>query len=236
MFKAETIKKIRKQLQDAHDYFTELLKKGVFLKVSITKGNKKIGKTHNVSLAPMLTCGDACRVCCGVCYDGKACLQYTNVRNARAKNTAIMEHDLNDYFNQIDNYISRIRKNKYFRFHVGGDIPNDAYFEKMIGLARKYPDWIFWTYTKQYHIVNKYCRNHGNTKNCIPSNLSIMFSAWDGLPMHNPFGFAEFIFIKKENATPENISGKNLCNGNCQYCIENKCNCVVNKTTHVIEH
>lgn len=236
MFKVETIAKIRKQLKDAHDYFLGLLKNGEFLKVSITKGNRKIGKTHNISLAPILTCGEACKVCCGICYDGKACLQYANVRNARAKNTAITEYDLNEYFHQIDMYMVRIRKNKYFRFHVGGDIPSYEYFEKMVELAKKYPDWVIWTYTKQYYIVNKYVRIHGGNKNCIPSNLSIMFSRWEGLPMVNPYGFAEFILIKKDNATPENIRDKRLCNGNCQYCIEHNCHCITNQTTYVIEH
>lgn len=235
-FKPETIAKIRKQLLDLKTDFLAMLASGVKLSVSITKGNRKIGDTHNISLPPMLSCGEACKVCCDTCYDGKACLQYENVRKARAKNYAILEHDFNDYWQQINKYLNRNFKSKYFRYHVGGDIPSYEYFEKMVETAEKHSNWFFWTYTKQYHFVNKYVRLHGGKKSCIPTNLSIMFSEWRPLPMYNPYGFAEFRFIEKEKATAEYLKGKRLCNGNCQYCINNKCHCIANQTTYVVEH
>ena len=47
------------------------------LKVCISKGNRKIGKTMNVSTAAIITCGN-CSACSLDCYDIKACIQYTN--------------------------------------------------------------------------------------------------------------------------------------------------------------
>ena len=238
----KTVEKVRNALITAKLNFRAMLNKGEKLKVVITKGNRKIGKTHNVSLPPYLTCGKQCEKCgCKyLCYDARACLQYTNVCNARAKNLAILEHNINDYFGQIDNYIIKTRKNKYFRFHVGGDIPNYEYFCKMVELAKKHEDWVFWTYTKKYDIVNKYCKEHGNTKKAIPQNLSIMFSKWDGLKMVNPFEFAEFRFIPKTDINkPKTIDiiNKGLkCNGNCQECIHRHEHCITNQTTYVIEH
>lgn len=39
----------------------------------ISKGNRKIGRVMNVSLAPVLTCAN-CSGCVKLCYDIKACM------------------------------------------------------------------------------------------------------------------------------------------------------------------
>ena len=176
-FKAETIAKIRKQLFDLKNEFLAMLESGLRLSVSITKGNRKIGETHNVSLPPILSCGEACKVCCDTCYDGKACLQYENVRKARAKNYAILQHDFNDYWEQIDKYLNRNFKSKYFRYHVGGDIPSYEYFEKMVETAKKHSNWFFWTYTKQYHFVNKYVKLHGGKNHAFLQTFQSCFQS-----------------------------------------------------------
>ena len=45
------------------------------LTVHISKGNRKIGHTMNVSILPLFTCAN-CKGCKEYCYDIKACLQY----------------------------------------------------------------------------------------------------------------------------------------------------------------
>lgn len=185
-----------------------------FLNVAITKGNIKIGRVLNVSLMPIITCAN-CKVCHGFCYDIKACLQYLNVLKARVRNTVIYMFDPARYFEQIENAIRKARKNKYFRWHVSGDIPDYNYLENMIRIARESPDWIFWTYTKNYKLVNAWIAKNGGTKTALPSNLSIMFSDWAGLDMDNPYGLPTFGVIDPGTPVPP---GKFLCPGNCDIC------------------
>ena len=100
-FKDETIKKVIAMLKTAIEHYRKELEKGTFLKVSISTGNIKIGHVMNVSLAPILTCGEMCKYCLRHCYDIKACLQYPNVLLARARNTALALYNRKEYFAQI---------------------------------------------------------------------------------------------------------------------------------------
>lgn len=201
------------------------------LKVCISKGNKKIGKTLNVSLPPVLTCAN-CSGCKELCYDIKACLQYENVRKARARNLVILKENPANYFDQIRSAIKRRKTNKFFRWHVAGDIPNYDYFVEMVKIAKENPDFKFWTYTKNYGLVNLYCMENGG-KGSIPENLSIMFSEWRGMPMTNPFGFPEFRVVFKDEQKPEGVK---WCNGNCDHCIRNNSHCVKGETVYCMEH
>lgn len=199
------------------------------IKICITNGNRKIGRVMNVSILPIFTCLSNCQGCRFFCYDIKACMQYANVIKARARNTVLLWRDRDAYFEQIEKRISKRKKNKYFRWHVAGDIIDLDYFVRMVGIARRHDDFVFWTYTKQYKIVNRYCEIYG--KESIPSNLSVMFSEWRGIEIDNPFGFAEFRVVedlKKANSF--------ICPGNCEICLENKTGCPYQKTATVKLH
>jgi hypothetical protein len=70
--------------------------------------------------------------------------------------------------------IGKVKKGEsigYFRFHVSGDVFSDEYFKTMCEVARKCKNVKFWTYTKQYAILE---RNKGS----IPSNLTVIVSCW----------------------------------------------------------
>lgn len=201
------------------------------LRVCVSKGNKKIGRTLNVSLPPVITCAN-CSGCKELCYDIKAVLQYENVRKARARNYVIFKENPENYFNQIRSVIKSRRTNKFFRWHVAGDIPNYNYLVEMIKIAKENPDFKFWTYTKNYGLVNLYCMENGG-KGSIPENLSIMFSEWRGMPMTNPFGFPEFRVVFKDEQKPEGVK---WCNGNCDHCIRSNSHCVKGETVYCMEH
>ena len=202
----------------------------VTLTVCVSKGNKKIGRTLNVSLPPIITCAN-CSGCMKFCYDIKAVLQYVNVAKARAKNYVILMRDRDKYFQDIINVMKKRKTNKFLRWHVSGDIIDIDYFDRMVKIARMFPDFTMWTYTKAYHIVNKWCELYG--KENIPSNLSIMFSEWKGMKMVNPFGFPEFRVVMKEDKKPENVK---WCNGNCENCIKTHSHCVKGETVYCNEH
>ncbi len=217
------------------DGYTFALQHETPLQVAISNGNRKIGRVMNVSTAAMFTCGGNCRECKNLCYDIKAALQYGNVLHARGRNTAMAKHQRGLFFSQIDTAMTRRRRNKYFRWHVAGDVIDADYLERMIENARRHQDFTIWTYTKQYHIVNDYVRAHGgNRRKAIPANLTIMFSEWRGLRMENPYHFPEFRVIFKGEETPSDATW--ICPGNCDVCKEQRRGCIVGETTYAKEH
>lgn len=185
----------------------------------------------NVSLPPVFTCAN-CKECKKYCYDIKACLQYPEtVIDARVRNYILAMKYPEKYFSEIREKLARRKKNKFFRWHVAGDIPNMDYFKNMIALARDFPDFIFWTYTKNYSLVNEYCDKYG--KKSIPANLSIMFSEWKGMEMINPHKFPEFRCRMPGEQIPKNFS---KCPGNCEICTETKSGCPYGKNKYVDLH
>lgn len=198
----------------------------------ISSGNRKIGRVMNVSLMPILSCGN-CRECSRLCYDIKACAQYPGtVIDARMRNLTALKKDRDGYFSRIDEAISRRRKNKFFRWHVAGDIVDIDYFDRMVKIARAHPDFTFWTYTKMYGLVNEWVAAHGGTREAVPANFSVMFSEWRGMPMENPYGFPEFRVVFKDETPPAG----HYCPGNCDVCKNLHKGCVVGETTYCMEH
>lgn len=202
------------------------------IKMAISSGNRKIGRVMNVSLPPILTCGKRCSGCIGICYDIKACLQYPNtVIDARIRNYVILQKSRDEFFGRVDEAMSRRRKNKFFRWHVAGDIVDLDYFSRMVYIAQKHPDFVIWTYTKQYEIVNEYCDKFG--RDSIPDNFTIMFSEWRGIEMINPYHFPEFrVVFKDDEVKPVGF----YCPGNCDICKENHRGCVAQETVYCNEH
>lgn len=199
------------------------------IKMCISAGNRKIGRVMNVSLPPILSCAN-CSGCSEICYDIKACLQYASCMDARIRNLAILKLDRARYFSLIDDAISRRRSHKFFRWHVAGDIMDIDYFDNMVRIAREHADFVFWTYTKNYKVVNAWVREHG--RGAIPSNFSIMFSEWRGMPMENPYNFPVFSVVFKDEEKPRGF----YCPGNCDVCKECKRGCVVGESVYCMEH
>lgn len=221
----ESLKRFYDKAKKSIDFYMDLYKKDPgAVKVCITNGNRKIGNVMNISLLPIFTCLSNCHICKFYCYDIKACLQYANVIMARVRNSVLLWCDEKEYFRQIEDRISRRRKNKYFRWHVSGDIISETYFTHMVEIAIKHPDFRFWTYTKQYSLVNRWCDKFG--RETIPENLVVMFSKWDGVEMDNRYNFPTFTAL-------DDLIGFNgfICPGNCQTCINNKTGCVYGESS-----
>ena len=142
-----------------------------------------------------------------------------------------MREDMHGCFKAIDKYISGRRTHKFFRWHVAGEIMSLKYFKHMIKIARKHPDWTFWTYTKRYDIVNEYCRKW--FRRSIPKNLTVMFSVWQGMPLVNPYDFPTFECIPDHEELPADVW---LCPGNCEVCKAAHRGCVYGESSCVREH
>lgn len=225
MFKLSTIKKVVRKMKGTEAKYAMVNVHDI--PMCISDGNKKIGRVMNVSIPPILSCGN-CGECQYLCYDLKACNQYPNtVIDARIRNWVVLNKDRDLYFDTIRKKLKRRRKNLYFRWHVAGDIVDADYLDRMVKIAIEFPKVTFWTYTKMYAIVNGYRKNHE-----IPSNLSIMFSEWRGMPMDNPYGFPEFRVVFKDEVEPKGF----YCPGNCDICKKTKHGCIARETTYCKEH
>ena len=174
--------------------------------ISISKGNSKMGFIPSVSLPPIVTCANGC-TCAKKCYAAKLCRIYPSVRKAYQKNLDILKNDIDNYFIQVK---AAAMISKYFRYHVSGDIPDMNYLDRMVKLAQDLPGTTFLAFTKQYNFINNFLQYAE-----IPDNLKIIFSAWPGMHMENPYNLpgAHVIFKGQEPADDWKI-----CGGNCSEC------------------
>jgi hypothetical protein len=176
-------------------------------KITISRGNAKMGAIPSVSLPACITCNPAAP-CFKKCYALKLSRRRANVRESYAHNLDVLNRDPALYWLQVRAAASLSR---YFRYHVSGDIPSAAYFAEMVQAARDLPTTNFLAFTKQYDIVNEYINNGGE----IPANLKIIFSNWGAWKCENPHNLptCEIIFKGKTPADEWKI-----CGGNCTEC------------------
>ena len=232
MYSKESIKKAVDLMNARRTYYAPIAVDHI--KMAISTGNRKIGRVMNVSLPPILTCAN-CKECKYLCYDVKACLQYPNtVIDARVRNLSVLMKDRNEYFARIDAAMSRRRKNKFFRWHVAGEILDVDYFNRMIENARRHPDFTIWTYTKNYSVVNAWIKENG--RDAIPANFHVMFSEWRGLDMVNPYKMPEFRVVFKSDAIKPDPKKNHYCPGNCDICKASGRGCIAGETTYCNEH
>lgn len=177
------------------------------LKVSISKGNAKMGAIPSVSLPPIITCPKGAP-CAGKCYAAKLCRIYPNVRNSYQNNLDILNDNWGEYWDQVR---AAVKVTKYFRFHVSGDIPNAGYFREMVITANKNPDTLILAFTKQYDIVNRHIDAWGE----LPKNLKIIFSEWGEQKPVNPYHLPTSAVIFKGTEPQDDWK---ICGGNCTEC------------------
>lgn len=177
--------------------------------VYISAGNRKTGfAVPSVSLIPVADCGN-CSSCSRLCYDLRNDM-YNGVMSTRAKNSAIAHQDRRRYFMEISGACKAFR---FFRWHVGGDILDMAYFLGMVSVAVDNPHCTFLAFTKMYDIINAFIAEGG----VIPANLQIIFSAWPGANMANPYNMpvSSPLFADGSCAAP---GGAISCPGDCSAC------------------
>ena len=90
-------------------------------RVTISRGNRKLGAIMNVSTMPLQCCPKGVPCADGGCYALKSLRLYRTTRKAWAKNARIAKTNPKSYFLRIANSIAG-RKPRYFRWHVAGDI------------------------------------------------------------------------------------------------------------------
>lgn len=184
--------------------FRARIANGEKIRVSISNGNSKMGEIPSVSHLPYITCPHKC----AECYAAKLAAFRKNICNAYAKNTALAIEDMDAFFAQVK---AAAMVTRFFRFHVSGDIINAEYFAEMVKIAEELPHTEFLAFTKRYKIVNAFIENGGT----IPANLHIIFSAWDGVEMPNPYNMPVAQVVRPGfDPLPE----WKTCGGNCSEC------------------
>lgn len=216
MYKPETIRRYQEKIRAAVAEFLALSDEEFDeLHAVISQGDRKIGRTRNVSQAPWYTCGN-CKHCLWHCYDIKACLRLPAVLRARALNTALAIRDRERYFAEIARAVTGQRG---FRWHQGGEIPDYDYLLHMIAVAEGEPDCRQWGYSHRHDLVNRYVDEHG----ALPENLVIMYSYEGAEPAEdNPHGLPEFRCIDPGDEPPADMF---QCPGDCSWCLEHGRGC-----------
>lgn len=178
--------------------------------LSISKGNKKMGGIPSISLPAIVTCR-AGAPCAKKCYAARLERLRPNVKAAYARNLAIWQNDPESFERQA---IGAAIASRYFRWHVSGDIVSPEYFAMMVRVARVCNGTRFLCFTKRFEIVNQWIEENGD----LPENMQVIFSAWTGLDVPNPYNLPETHVLYKDGTTtaPENHF---ICGGNCTNCI-----------------
>lgn len=180
--------------------------------VYIAQGNRKTGQgMPSVSLIPIYNCGN-CKACSGQCYDLRNDLCYEGCRRTRAINAALLEVDRDRYFKEINDAVRGFR---FFRWHIGGDIIDTDYFNRMCIIAKDNPHCDMLVFTKMFDVVNNYVKVNG--EDAIPKNLKVIFSGWVGQKMTNLFDFPTSHPLFPGGLTSAH-DGALLCTGNCTEC------------------
>ena len=183
-------------------------------RLSISPGNRKMGAIPSVSLPPVVTCAKNVP-CTKTCYACKMCRIHPSVKAAYDRNMEIMRSDWIGYWSQIND---TLKANRYFRFHVSGDIPNDSYFAEMVNAARNNSHCEILAFTKQYDIVNAWLDSNGGQ---LPANLHVVFSLWNpawNANVKNPYSLPVSAVIFKDCAPGYADNFEHICGGNCFEC------------------
>ena len=198
--------------------------------VTLTLGNSKLGRVLNISLPPTVSC-DTSMPCFmrNQCYAMKrAYNRYGTVREAWNGNWNVWMDRPIDYFRAIKAAVAKTKPD-LFRWHTGGDIPCtgsttlDAlsgspsvwYIDGMRYIAYHFPDTKFLAFTKRYDVARAFRKR-------MPAlnNLSIVLSAWPGVPLDGRTRRAWpvcYIYDPK-NPDPRIPKSAYKCPGSCDKC------------------
>ena len=178
------------------------------MRVSISRGNSKMGSVPSVSLPAHVTCNGL--PCWDKCYAKKLERLRPNVRNAYQRNLDILNEKPMQYWMEVE---AAIMGSRFFRFHVSGDIPDGQYLCQMAAIAERNPHCQILCFTKKYELVNVGLDNGF----VIPENLHLVFSGWRGLEMHNRYNLPE-AHVRYRDGTTTAREDAVACQGNCFDC------------------
>ncbi len=181
--------------------------------IHISEGNSKLGGIPSVSLPPGLSCRPGV-LCLKDCYARNICNRFGIVKLQWNENFRIYKEDPIRYFSQIDEFLET-RRPRHFRWHVGGDCPDDKYFDHVELTAIRYPDVRFLMFTK----VERYLLRG------LEPNLYVVFSEWPYHPMSK--GSHSRSWVRADLRAPKDAF---QCTGRCIDCLH----CFTKRGTNIV--
>lgn len=141
-------------------------------KLHISLGNSKLKNIANVSLIPIVTCprNIPCRK---KCYALKFVRARKIVRKAWTDNTKLWQEKPKLFETLLISFLERY-KNNYFRWFVGGDIPDRNFYKMIVRIAKRFKQIRFLVYTKRYAAIKAYSVSRST------HNLVVAASVWKG--------------------------------------------------------
>ena len=209
---------INKAIQNSKAYSSEHYCDGV--SIHISNGNSKLGAIMNISLPPVVTCHN-CSSCKNYCYAVRTYNRFTGTAESWNANYLLYLTDPVTYFEEIS---AAVKTQRFFRWHVSGDIVDLNYLYGMIRVALDNRKCEFLAFTKAYQIVNAAIAAGA----VIPDNLHLLFSASPGVDMPNPARVPECHINFADPALNTYHGGAEYvyhCSGNCTECAANGCGC-----------
>lgn len=179
--------------------------------LKVSKGNTKLGSIANVSLPPILSCRPG--VLCGTdgCYAMKAYRMYPGTRRAWDGNFELWKKQPLSFEFELIEWLQHRNKLTHFRWHVGGDIPDQEYALMMIRIANRFPNIHFMAFTKRTDILSfqEFARFKESP------NLTVRVSMWPGeyIPITGPG--IDKTWLSEDDRKPHAYF---KCHGNCTNC------------------
>ena len=171
--------------------------------IHISRGNSKLGGIPSISLSPIASCSREAK-CIKDCYALKITQRFKHVREQWAQNLAHYKLSPEGYFEAVRVWLTH-NSPDYFRWHVGGDMPDKAYLEQVVELAKFFSSIKFMCFTKQYSLVR-------GMK--LPRNFICRVSAWPYMKL--PATGHPVAWIRGDLRRPGNL---HHCQGQCDKCL-----------------
>lgn len=118
----------------------------------LKKGNSKVGKA--VLTWSMNT--TTCAVQCAKCYGRRGFYNMSNVKKSLAMNTELATKHLDFFKRALFAQLETLPAGTEIRIHAVGDFFSGEYADVWHDAAERFPELIFWTYTKRVEMEDKF--------------------------------------------------------------------------------
>ena len=178
---------------------------------NVSNTNSKLGaQILSINMPAGITCRpDA--PCYKGCYAKHGHWLYNNVQKSLQEN---LEHYKENPKLFFDSVAAQTALSRFVRWSSSGDIVDPEYFEGMCRVARKNKETHYLCFTKKYEIVNSYL----DSGKKIPTNLTIVFSAWSGWLPENPYHLPTTYVYGKDFRNDLIPKDSIPCRGSCERC------------------
>ncbi len=152
---------------------------------------------------------------CSKCYALKGMYVFKNVQRAHEARLQWLTDPDPDFFVEKFCYEwSKVKDRRWFRWWDSGDLVSEDVLDKVVVIARLFPDTIFWCPTKEQKMVNRWL-DKGNQ---LPANLVLRISAPTiGQTIVNKYGLCTSSVDGKEGYRCPAYRQGGKC-GNCRAC------------------